>query len=261
MEIKSTKQETPEVKSFIFKDNLCSKARPGQFVMVWIPDVDEIPMSLSGIGLGACSISVKKVGEATKALHQRKNGDLIGIRGPFGHGFRLMGGKALVVGGGTGTTALMPLVENLAGKNVKVAFLVGARTKNELLFMDKIRGVLSKIEGRFEVTTEDGSYGFKGIVTDSAEKHLASEKFDMIYTCGPESMMHGMFLLASRFHTSLQASLERLMRCAIGICGTCVIGKYRVCSDGPVFTDEQLREVKEEFGHSVRTFDGRRIRL
>jgi dihydroorotate dehydrogenase electron transfer subunit len=261
VEIQSTEQETPEVKSFIFKDNLCSEARPGQFVMVWIPDVDEVPMSLSGITPEACSISVKKVGEATKALHQRKTGDLIGIRGPFGNGFRLIGGKALVVGGGTGTTALMPLVMNLAGKNVRVVFLVGAKTKNELLFMDKTHALFSKIEGRFEVTTEDGSHGSKGVVTKSAEKYLASEKFDMIYTCGPESMMHGMFLLASRFHTSLQASLERLMRCAIGICGTCVIGKYRVCRDGPVFTDEQLSEVREEFGHFARTFDGRRIRL
>ncbi len=158
-------------------------------------------------------------------------------------------------------SSLMPLVESLVKENAKVTFLLGAKTKNELLFRDGMQAVLSKIKSRFEVATEDGSYGSKGLVTDLAEKYLAKEKFDMIYTCGPEPMMHRMLLLASRFHTPLQASLERLMRCAIGICGTCVIGKFRVCKDGPVFTGEQLSEVKEEFGHFKRAFNGRKVKL
>ncbi len=261
VKIESIQQETPDVKSFTFNDKICSKAKPGQFVMVWIPDVDEVPMSLSGISPHACSISVKKVGEATKALHHRKTGDYIGIRGPFGNSFRLVEGSIMIVGGGTGMASLMPLVESLVKENVKVTFLLGAKTKNELLSRDRIQAALLKIRGRFEVATEDGSYGSKGVVTDFAEKYLAKEKFDMIYTCGPEPMMHKMLLLASQFQTPLQASLERLMRCAIGICGTCVIGKFRVCKDGPVFTGEQLSEVKEEFAHFKRTFDGRKVKL
>ncbi len=261
MEIEDIKRETPKVKSFTFKDKLCSKAKPGQFVMVWIPDVDEVPMSLSGISPHACSICVKKVGEATKALHQRKTGDLIGIRGPFGNGFRLVEGNIMIVGGGTGMTSLMPLVESLAKENVKATFLLGAKTKNELLFIDRIQVVLSKMKGRFEVATEDGSYGSKGVVTNFAKKCLAREKFDMIYTCGPEPMMYKMLLLSERFHAPLQASLERLMRCAIGICGTCVIGKFRVCRDGPVFTGEQLSEVEEEFGRFRRAFNGRKVKF
>lgn len=261
VKIEDAKQETPKVKSFTFKDKLCSKAKPGQFIMVWIPDVDEVPMSLSGISPHACSISVKKVGEATRALHQREVGDYIGIRGPFGNGFHIVGGKVMVVGGGTGMASLMPLAESLVREKAKVTFLLGAKTKNELPFRERMQAVLSKIRGRFEVTTEDGSYGSKGVVVDLAEKYLAKEKLDMIYTCGPEPMMRKMLLLAERFHTPLQASLERLMRCAIGICGTCVIGKYRVCKDGPVFTSEQLSEVREEFGHFKRTFDGRKVKL
>ncbi len=249
------------MKSFAFKEKLCSKAKPGQFIMVWIPDVDEVPMSLSGISPHACSICVKKVGEATKALHQRKAGDLIGIRGPFGNGFHIDGDKVMVVGGGSGTTALMPLVESLVKENVKVTFLLGAKTKNELLFRGRIQVVLSTIKSRFKVTTEDGSCGSKGVITDLAEKYLTKEKFDVIYTCGPEPMMYRMLLLSERFHTPLQASLERLMRCAIGICGTCVIGKFRVCRDGPVLTGEQLSEVKEEFGHFKRAFNGRKVKL
>ncbi len=261
VKIEDIRQETSKVRSFAFEDKLCSKAKPGQFIMVWIPDVDEVPMSLSGISPHACSICVKKVGEATRALHQRKIGDCIGIRGPFGNGFRIVGGKVMVVGGGTGIASLMPLAESLVREDVKVTFLLGAETRNELLFRDRIQVVLSTMKGRFEVTTEDGSHGSKGIVTDLAEKYLAKEKFDMIYTCGPEPMMQRMLLLASRFKTPLQASLERLMRCAIGICGTCVIGKFRVCRDGPVFTSEQLSEVKEDFGYFKRTFDGRKVKL
>ncbi len=261
VKIVSIKQETRQVKSLSFEDRLCSEAKPGQFVMVWIPDIDEVPMSLSGISSQVCSISVKNVGEATKALHQRKTGDLIGIRGPFGNGFRIVEGKILIVGGGTGMTSLMPLVESLGKDNVKVTFLLGAKTRNELIFLDKIQVVLSKMKGRFEAATEDGSYGSKGVIIDLAEKYLAEEKFDMIYTCGPEPMMYRMLQLANRSNTPLQASLERLMRCAIGICGACVIGKFRVCRDGPVFTGEQLKEVKEAFGHFKRAFDGRKIKV
>ncbi len=261
VKIEDIQQETPTVKSFTFKDDLCSKAKPGQFIMVWIPDVDEVPMSLSGISPHACSISVKKVGEATKTLHQRKIGDYIGIRGPFGNGFRIGKGKVMVVGGGTGTTALMPLVGSLVEENFKVTFLLGAKTKNELVSRDRIQALLPKVAGRIDVATEDGSCGSEGVITDLAEKYLNNEEFDMIYTCGPERMMYKMLLLSERFQTPLQASLERLMRCAIGICGTCVIGKFRVCRDGPVFTGEQLSKVKEEFGHFKRAFNGRKVKL
>jgi len=261
VKIKDIEQETPKVKSFCFNDKLCSMAKPGQFIMVWVPDVDEVPMSLSGMDPHVCSISVKNVGEATKALHQRKIGDYIGVRGPFGNGFRIVEGKVMVVGGGTGMTSLMPLVESLFKKNVEVTFLLGAKTKNELLFGDRIQAFLSKTKGRFEVTTEDGSSGSKGVVTDLAEKYLARKKFEYMYTCGPEPMMYRMLLLSERFQVPLQASLERLMRCAIGICGTCVIGKFRVCRDGPVLTGEQLSEVKEEFGHFKRAFNGGKVKL
>lgn len=261
VKITEIQQETPKVKSFTFHDKLCSKAKPGQFLMVWIPDVDEVPMSLSSVNPHACSITVKKVGEATEALHQKKTGDLIGIRGPLGNGFHLVKGNIMVVGGGTGTASLMPLVESLTNEHAKVTFLQGAKTSNELLLRDRIRAVLSTMRGRFEANTEDGSYGSKGLVTDFAERYLAKEKFDTIYTCGPERMMYKMLVLSERFKTPLQASLERLMRCAIGLCGTCAIGRFLVCRDGPVFTGEQLGEVKEEFGQFTRAFNGRKIKL
>ncbi|MBC7131076.1 dihydroorotate dehydrogenase electron transfer subunit, partial [Candidatus Bathyarchaeota archaeon] len=107
--------------------------------------------------------------------------------------------------------------------------------------------------------TEDGSYGFKGLATQLLRKALAKERFEMIYACGPEPMIREAYNLAEKYSLGFEASLERLMRCAIGICGSCVIGGYRVCRDGPVFTGEQLKEVKGEFGCWKRDFDGRKI--
>jgi dihydroorotate dehydrogenase electron transfer subunit len=257
--IQGAKDESPTVKTFTLRDKLCGRAEPGQFVMVWIPGVDEIPLSLSAITPdGFTSITVAEVGEATKALHQRKRGDVLGIRGPYGRGFALTEGNIMIAGGGTGLVPLMPLTEKLAKLSTRLTFLLGAKTKNELLFLDRIERTLSKVNAEIAATTEDGSYGTKGVVTDQAEQRLAEEKFDMIYACGPEQMMYKMFLLAERHNTPFQASLERIMRCAIGLCGSCAIGKLRVCKDGPVLTSEQLREVKDEFGRFRRDFQGRK---
>jgi dihydroorotate dehydrogenase electron transfer subunit len=88
---------------------------------------------------------------------------------------------------------------------------------------------------------------------------LDKEKFDMIYTCGPEIMVKKIFDLAQKRKLPMEASLERLMRCGIGLCGSCVIGKYRVCKDGPVFNAAQLNEIKDELGISKLGFDGSRI--
>lgn len=259
IEIQEIIRESPTVKTFTFNDKNCSKAKPGQFVMVWIPGVDEVPMSLSSMGRkGLSSITVAQVGEATKALHQRKPGDILGIRGPFGNGFRLADGKVMIVGGGTGLAPLMPLAENLASLDTKITLLLGAKKKDELLFLDQIKQVVSKVHGEIIVTTEDGSYGLKGVVTDSAEKMLAREKFDMIYTCGREQMMYKIFLLAGRYNMPIQASLERIMRCGIGLCGSCVIGEFMICKDGPVLSYEQLLRIKDEFSKLKRDFSGRK---
>jgi len=248
-------RENPSVKTFVFRDELCGKGTPGQFVMVWIPGVDEVPMSLSTIEKNRCSITVAKVGEATKALHKMKEGDLIGLRGPFGKGFSLVKGEVLIVGGGTGLSPLAVLAEKLSKIGTHATFLLGAKTKSELLFLDRV----SKVSANVLAATDDGSFGLKGLVTKHAEKTLAENRFNMVYACGPEPMMVKMLSLTKKYNMHLQVSLERLMRCAVGLCGSCVIGVYRVCRDGPVFTDKQLEEVKEEFGKFKRDFDGRKI--
>jgi len=260
VEIGAIKPESPTVKSIFFKDALCARAKPGQFVMVWIPGVDEIPLGLSSFDPESrvCSVTVAKVGEATEALNQKKVGDLMGVRGPFGNHFEIVGDEALVVGGGIGLAPLMPLIENLAERGHLSSIMIGARTSGSLIFLDRLKRVA---EGGIElrVTTDDGSYGVEGMVTDNLDGILSSSSFDMVYACGPEDMLYKVYHLAERHRVPLQVSLERIILCAMGICGSCVIGPYRVCRDGPVFTSEQLREVEKEFGKYKHGFNGGRI--
>jgi dihydroorotate dehydrogenase electron transfer subunit len=257
--IVSVKTESPTVKTFTVKDKLCAKARPGQFLMLWIPRVDEIPLSILNAGDGKASVTVKAVGEATQALHGLKSGDIIGVRGPFGNSFTEDRDRILMVGGGTGIAPLLFLAKKLAAKAERLSFIIGAKTKDELLFLGELDALCT--EQSAIATTEDGNYGFKCLATEPLEKLLDREKFDMVYTCGPETMVRRVFDLAEQRGIAMEASLERLMRCGIGLCGSCVIGKYRVCRDGPVFNAAQLSEVKDELGISKLGFDGNRIPL
>jgi dihydroorotate dehydrogenase electron transfer subunit len=200
---------------------------------------------------------VKVVGDATRHLHELEAGATVGVRGPFGTSFTESRGRVLLVGGGTGTAPLLFLAKQLATKTEKLSFVEGAKTKDELLFVRELGKVCN--EKSLITTTEDGTYGLQCMVTEPLAKLLDREKFDMIYTCGPEVMVKKIFDLTEQRKLPLEASLERLMRCGIGLCGSCMIGKYRVCRDGPVFTAAQLREVRDELGMSKLGFDGARI--
>lgn len=228
--------------------------------MLWIPGVDEIPLSiLNADANGMISVIVKEVGEATMALNSRKVGDIIGVRGPLGNSFSTKPNKMLMVGGGTGIVPLLFLAKKVIAKKKKPTAVIGAKTSNELLLIKELEETCGK--ENVIATTEDGSYGLKGLATTPLETLLEKEKFDIIYTCGPERMMRKVFSLAEKHGIIMEASLERLMRCAIGLCGSCIIGEYRVCKDGPVFTTEQLRSVKNEFGVMQRDFTGKKVPL
>jgi dihydroorotate dehydrogenase electron transfer subunit len=261
--ILTVKAESPTVKTFIFRDAQCAKAQPGQFVMLWIPGVDEIPLSILDVDErdGRVSVAVKRVGEATEALHEAKAGDILGVRGPFGNSFAMVKGRVLMVAGGTGTVPLLFLAKRLVPRMASGVFVLGAKTKSELLFMNQLGQIFGKSQTQLMTSTEDGSCGVTGLCTELVEQVLAKERFNIIYACGPEKMIRKVFELAEEHRTNLEASLERLMRCAIGLCGSCTIGEYRVCTDGPVFTSKQFREVKTEFGNSKRDLTGRRIPL
>ncbi len=253
--------ESSLVKSLFFKDNLCAQGAPGQFVMIWIPRVDEIPMSISQLHEGLVSVAVANVGDATRLLHRKHKGNRLGLRGPFGNGFKLVDGNVLLVGGGTGIAPLAFLAEKLAELKSNMTLLLGAKTKTELLFFSRIKKLLARTDSKILTSTDDGTYGHRGVVTSLAKKALSTKSFDVVYACGKEMMLSEIFKLTEAYKVPLQASLERLMKCAIGLCGSCTISKYRVCVDGPVFTSQQLQEMGEHFGCLKRDFDGRRISI
>ncbi len=242
-----------------FEDEECSKASPGQYAMIWIPGGEEIPMSLSTINPGGeSSLTVRGVGEATETLCDMKEGDKIGIRGPFGRGYTLVGDEPLLVAGGSGVASLIPLAEAFIESGVKPTFILGARTESDLPFRDRLEELLGD---RLVLSTDDGSCGFDGFSSQCAEKLMGDGSFDAVYTCGPELMMVAVFDEAESRGIPVQASLERYIKCAHGLCGSCAIGPYRVCMDGPVFDSEKLREVREDFGSRKMDPTGKIVRV
>jgi dihydroorotate dehydrogenase electron transfer subunit len=248
-----TKNETADVKTIFF--SYPGEIVPGQFFMIWIPGVDEIPMSVSYIDKDVKGITFKKVGEATNALFKLKKDNKIGIRGPYGNGFKINGKHVLFIGGGTGIAMIAPAVESTVNKNIHTTVVLGVKTKEDLFFEERIR----KSSAKVFISTDDGSKGQKGIASDLAGKLLNENNYDLVLTCGPELMMKQIFDLSKNI--SFQASLERYIKCGFGICGQCCIGEgLRVCEEGPVFDGKTLKHV-EEFGVFQKDASGRKIRL
>ena len=250
--ITKTVDESPSTRTFFF-DRSFEIATPGQFVMVWIHGVDEVPMTLAYNN----AITVQKVGDATSALFDLKEGDSLGIRGPFGNGFTLpqKDEKVLLIAGGVGSAPLAPLADNAKSAGSDVTTILGARNSDELIFPDRLRAA-----GTLNITTDDGSEGRGGFVTDVLNEIDISE-YDRIYTCGPEIMMVRVFdiLRDADAHGRTEFSLHRYFKCAIGVCGACCMDPLglRVCKDGPVFNGELL--VDSEFGEYKRGASGIRV--
>jgi dihydroorotate dehydrogenase electron transfer subunit len=245
--------ETKNIKTIKFKWS--ARPEPGQFVMVWIPAVDEVPMSVSFSGEES-GITVMDVGEATWALQNLMPGDKIGIKGPLGNGFDLSGKNILAVGGGSGIAALALAVERAISEGRKVRCAIGARTSDELLFKKRFAAMGAEIH----VATDDGSEGHKGFVTELAASLIAKKKPDLIIACGPEPMLRAIVDIAQNGKIKCQCSLERYMKCGIGLCGSCQCGKYTVCGDGPVFTGQQLLEI-QDFGKWKRDASGKIVKF
>lgn len=247
------KKENKDVKTFLFKNSEITN--PGQFYMIWIPGVDEIPMSVSHIKKNIKGITFKRVGEATNALYNLKKNERIGIRGPYGNGFKLRGKNFLFIAGGTGIAMIAPAVEIAQRKKIKSTVIIGVKNKNDLFFEKRIL----KTNAKLYITTDDGSKGYKGFASDLAKELLKNEKFDKIYTCGPEKMMKKIFEISK--DVPVQVSLERYMKCGIGICGQCCVGKgLRVCKDGPIFNKDELNKMKD-FGLYKRDSSGTKVKI
>jgi dihydroorotate dehydrogenase electron transfer subunit len=247
--------ETPTVRTLVFSDDSLSNVLPGQFAMVWIPGVNELPMSVMVTEeSNKAAFTVRKRGVSSTALYDLKVGSQIGVRGPYGNAFTIVDGKILLVGGGTGLVPLLRLAKFAKPSN-EVIVLMGSKTKDEVFFEDLANRILAKNKHLVIACTEDGSYGQKGFVTDVMEKLIADTKFDGVYTCGPEIMMHKVVQMANSKSVFVEASLERMMKCGIGMCGSCCMDDILVCHDGTVFDGIFLAKSKE-FGHTHRSKAG-----
>ena len=221
---------------------------PGQFVEVRVDGSATTflrrPISINFVDReqNELWLMVAMVGDGTRRLGELKTGDKLNCVLPLGNGFSWQSGKtalnkALLVGGGVGVAPLLYLGAQMKAQGMEPTFLLGARTANDLLMMSEFNKY-----GRVCVTTEDGSEGEKGFVTNHSL--LQQERFDMIYTCGPTPMMKAVARYAKEKGIECEASLENLMACGLGACLCCVEkttdGNLGVCKDGPVFNVQRL---------------------
>ena len=247
--------ETPTVRTLVFSDSIMPNVLPGQFAMVWIPGINELPMSVMiSKESGKAAFTVRKHGLASTGLFNIKVGEKIGIRGPYGNAFDIKQGKLLLVGGGTGLVPMMRLLTHVKSTD-DVTVLIGAKSKDEVFFEDLANDLLKNNPHNVIISTDDGSYGEKGFVTDIVEKLVNESHFDGVYTCGPEKMMYKTVQSAHSRGIFVQASLERMMKCGVGICGSCCVGEDLACKDGTVFDGNHLSK-NNEFGYSHRNKAG-----
>ena len=226
-------------------ENTLPEMLPGQFVEVRVDGSPSTflrrPISINFVDRenNELWLLVATVGEGTKQLAKLKFGDVLNCVLPLGNGFTpaKQGEKVLLVGGGVGVAPLLYMGAEMKRQGIEPTFLLGARTANDLLMLP----IFNKY-GRAYVTTEDGSMGEKGFVTNHSI--LNQEHFDRISTCGPTPMMKAVARYALQNNVDCEASLENLMACGLGACLCCVEktteGNLCVCKDGPVFNIKKL---------------------
>lgn len=244
-------EENATVKTFVLEAAV--EADPGQFIMVWLPRVDEKPFSL--VDGNPMTITVARVGPFTTQLHRLKTDDKIWFRGPLGRGFELKGERMLLIGGGCGVAPLAFLAQRAVRTGRRVTAVIGAKTGADLVFPRRF----AELGCSVLLTTEDGSAGVRGLATDAAESLLEQSEADAVYACGPEAMLDRVLELCRGYGLPCQLSLERYMRCGLGVCGSCQREGMLVCRDGPVFAFHPSGDPEERrkcsYGPGARRHD------
>lgn len=222
--------------------------QPGQFAQIRVDGSKETflrrPISIHNVDRKSNEIwfLVQTVGDGTRALAKLQCGDPLNVVLPLGRGFTLPQDskeKVLLVGGGVGVAPLLYMGSCMKEMGIEPTFLLGARSAGDLLQLDLFRSL-----GRVFVTTEDGSLGERGFVTQHSL--LNQEKFTQISVCGPKPMMIAVAKYAKASSTPCEVSLENMMACGLGACLCCVEdtqkqGNVCVCKEGPVFNIEELK--------------------
>lgn len=227
-------------------DEPLEEIKAGQFVQVRVDDAQHTylrrPISIHDVDYQnrTMTLLVQRVGEGTNKMSDTEIGDSLNIIYPLGNGFTLpedKNEKVLLVGGGIGIAPLYYLGKMLKEKGVDFKFLLGGRSKTDLIMLDEFASV-----GEVLITTNDGSLGEEGFVTQHSV--WKKERFDKIYTCGPKPMMMALAKMARENDIWCEVSLENLMACGLGACLCCVEntieGNVCVCKEGPVMNINKL---------------------
>ncbi len=227
---------------------IARESKPGQFLMVKITDnpypLLRRPFSIHARNKHHIEIFFQNTGIGTSILSQKKRGDKIEILGPLGNGFPIEKksevNRASLVGGGRGVAPLYFLACELVKKHINVTVFYGGKTSKDLPIASKFK----KQNIRTLCSTDDGSSGFKGLVTDLFKTELKKDIPSLIYACGPEGMLKTLSKISKTHQIPAELSLESVMGCGFGACWGCVRkikkGKtsewHKVCKDGPVFS-------------------------
>jgi NAD(P)H-flavin reductase len=225
---------------------------PGQFNMIYAHGVGEVPISISRAAPGRLVHTIRAVGAVTRAMARLEEGDAVGVRGPYGAGWPLgeaAGRDVLVVAGGLGLAPLRPAVLELLarrGELGRLTIVAGARSPAALLFPDELASWRARFDVEVEVTVDQAGrdwHGRVGVVTRPLAEIPLGRGRVLALVCGPEVMMR--FVLRELEARGVAAedvwvSLERSMKCGVGLCGHCQLGGAFVCKDGPVMRADRV---------------------
>lgn len=252
--------EAPDCKTIILKLEENYTADPGQFNILYYWGIGEVPISLSNLpvrkdGYVVLEHTVRAVGTVTNTIvYNVKTGLILGLRGPFGRGWPLHeyeGLNVLVIAGGIGIAPLRPLIKYILKNRERygdVYILYGAKAPEHLLYKYELESYSKATRTKLLLSSDTKVEGWTqhvGVVTDLINYIKLDPKSTATYICGPEVMMRIAVkkLLEIGFRKDkLHLSMERRMRCGVGVCGTCQLGHFFVCTNGPVFSFEEIEE-------------------
>lgn len=260
-EITKVVHEADIVKTIFLKSEM--QPKPGQFIMVWIPGINEKPYAASYIDTakGEIGITVVPIGAFSQKLCSMKAGEKLGLRGPYGKGYNLEKGlkNIILVGGGCGAASLTVLAEEALKLGTNVKFILGAKNRCNLIYTERLKKLLGK---NFIMTTDDGSAGEKGFATEALKRLIADERVDKVFACGPEKMLKAVVDIGLKNKLPGEVSMERYMKCGFGICGHCSVDPVgiRLCVEGPVLSFETAAKITE-FGNYFRTKSSRKEKM
>lgn len=249
--------ESPMIKSFVVEPEDEFRFETGQFVELTLPGVGEAPFtpSSSPAVTETMEITIMKAGRVTALLHECKAGQQVGLRGPYGNGYpieKFLGKHVYIIGGGVGLAPIRSLFLTLIERIEDLKSVVcryGAKTPADFIYKNTLFDSWQKIRGvdmKLTVDAADERWkGPVGVVTGICKRNDVDVKNAVGVVCGPPIMMKfaTMKLLEFGFGPEqIYLSMEKNMSCGVGKCGHCMLGKYYVCKEGPVFTFDQIKD-------------------